>query len=69
MRLAKDDINIPEYWEHDPLLTNNDGYTVAMYYVYKGNNIPDKWKHDKLLKNKDRRTIAMMYAYFGHIPP
>ena len=31
MRLAKDRIDIPKYWEHDPLLTDEDGKTVAMY--------------------------------------
>ena len=30
MRLAKDRIDIPKYWEHDPLLTNKYGKTVAM---------------------------------------
>ena len=53
MKLAEHDINIPEYWKHDPLLTDNNGYTVAMHYAYRGHNISDKWKHDKLLKDKD----------------
>ena len=30
MKLARCGIDIPKYWEHDPLLTDEDGNTVAM---------------------------------------
>ena len=40
MRLAKDGIDIPKYWEHDPLLTDENGCTVAMLLAYKGKDIP-----------------------------
>ena len=40
MKLVEDDIDIPKYWEHDPLLTDVDGNTVAMHYASKGHNIP-----------------------------
>ena len=43
MRLAKDGIDIPKYWEHDKLLTDKYGQTVAMHYALMGHNIPDKW--------------------------
>ena len=31
MRLAHCGKDIPKYWEHDPLLSDEDGKTVAMY--------------------------------------
>ena len=33
-------IDIPKYWEHDPLLVDNDENTVAMYLAYRKKNIP-----------------------------
>ena len=40
MKLAKDGIDIPKYWEHDKLLTNKDGETVAMLLAENGKEIP-----------------------------
>ena len=40
MILTKCDIDIPKYWEHDKLLTNKDGETVAMYLAYNDKEIP-----------------------------
>ena len=40
MKLVEDDIDIPKYWEHDPLLTNVDGNTVAMLLAENGKDIP-----------------------------
>ena len=37
MILAKNKVEIPKEWEHNPTLKNNDGYTVALYMV--DNNI------------------------------
>ena len=34
MKLAKNGLDIPKYWEHDPLLTDDYGNTVAMHYAY-----------------------------------
>ena len=50
MKLAYYGIDIPKYWEHDKLLTEKHGSTIAMCYALGGHNIPNKWKHDKLLK-------------------
>ena len=41
MRLSYYGIDIPKYWEHDPLLTDNYRNTVAMHYASEGHNIPD----------------------------
>ena len=40
MKLVEDDIDIPKYWEHDPLLTDKNGKTVAMYLAENGKEIP-----------------------------
>ena len=40
MILAKYGINIPKYWEHNPLLIDKNGNTVAMLLAYKGKEIP-----------------------------
>ena len=41
MILTRDGLDVPKYWEHDPLLTDEDGNTVAMIYASEGHNIPD----------------------------
>ena len=41
MKLAECGIEIPKYWEHDKLLTDNYGNTVAMHYAYRNHNIPE----------------------------
>ena len=40
MILTKCDIDIPKYWEHDLLLTDKNGNTVAMWLASKGKKIP-----------------------------
>ena len=40
MRLIMYGIDIPKYWEHDPLLTDNDENTVAMHYASYGHIPP-----------------------------
>ena len=39
MLLAMYGINIPKYWEHNPLLTDNKGYTVAMFYALECHDV------------------------------
>ena len=52
MLLAYNGKDIPEEWQYNQLLTDNDGLNISIYYALGGHNIPDKWKHDKLLRNK-----------------
>ena len=40
MKLAGHNIDIPKYWEHDPLLTDEGGHTVAVYLAHKGKDVP-----------------------------
>ena len=40
MRLANYGVDIPKYWEHNPLLTDYDGNTVAMLLAENGKDIP-----------------------------
>ena len=40
MALANKGIDIPNEWQHDPTLTNNNGDTVAMFYAVNGRTIP-----------------------------
>ena len=40
MKLAKYNIDIPKYWEHDPELKDYYGDTVAMLLASKGKEIP-----------------------------
>ena len=40
MKLARCNIDITKYWEHDPLLKDKNGKTVAMYLASKGKEIP-----------------------------
>ena len=40
MKLAEYNIDIPKYWEHDPLLIDKNGNTVAMYLAFNGKDIP-----------------------------
>ena len=40
MILVENDIDISKYWEHDPLLTDKNGNTIAMLLAYKGKDIP-----------------------------
>ena len=49
---SDDEINID--WKpllHNPTLTNNMGYTVALLLASKGIVPPKEWEHDKLMKN------------------
>ena len=41
MRLAECGIDIPKYWEHDKLLTDKYGNTLAMHYALKEHNVPE----------------------------
>ena len=40
MKLAEYNIDIPKYWEHDPLLKDKYGKTVAMLLAENGKEIP-----------------------------
>ena len=53
MILARNGLDIPKEWYHDPLLTDGCRWTVAMHYALKEHNVPDQWKHDKLLKDNN----------------
>ena len=63
MRLAECGIDIPKYWEHDPLLTDEDGNTVAMCYAINGNIPNDRWNHDKYLRNNSKETVKTLLKY------
>ena len=41
MKLAEYNIDIPKYWEHDKLLTDKYGNTLAMHYALKEHNVPE----------------------------
>ena len=59
MLLAYNNMNIPIEWYHDPVITDENGKTVAMYLGKQG-IIPDiVWQHDPLLKDKYGRTVAI----------
>jgi len=45
---------LPPHKYHDPIVRNNDGWTVAMIAAYRGDitTLSSQWGHDPTLKNK-----------------
>ena len=57
MKLAKYNIDIPKYWEHDKLLRNKDGQTVAIILSSK-DIVPDEhWMHDVDIEDNNGNSI------------
>ena len=55
---------------HDPLLRNQNGFTVAMISAIYGtiDKMPLHWNHSPLLLDMNKRsTVAMLAAYNGNI--
>ena len=51
MILAENEIIPPKEWEHDKLLKNNFGSTVAILLSWKGIIPPKEWMHDIDMNN------------------
>ena len=64
MMLAKNKLDIPKCFYHDPSILNNDGQTVAMIQANNG-KIPDKqWIHNKYLRCKYKVEYNNCYGYY-----
>ena len=49
MYLAKNKIDIPEAWKHDPNIKSKKDTTVAMLMAYRGMIPPEEWYHKPTL--------------------
>ena len=59
MYLAKNKMDIPEHWNHDPDIKTEKGTTVAMLMAYRGIIPPKRWQHKADLSSKKYYTVAL----------
>ena len=52
---------LPEEWYHDPVISDKNGWTVAIHMASKGNIgvLPCRWEHDPNIMNHRGWTVAM----------
>ena len=58
MLFADRDIIPPKEWNHDPLIKNVNGQTIALILAGSGIIPPKEWEHDKFIKDKYNKTVA-----------
>lgn len=59
MCLAKNKMDIPEHWNHDPDIKTNRKTTVAILMAYRGIKPPERWQHDSKLCSDKYYTVAL----------